>query len=173
MKHKDYSAEDAKARQDYLNSRTDVIKKCYATDLWIKVISKAIDDIIYYRVLRERENKRQLKEEEQVDEQNAIAFLFDDSYKIPFDDYLVIADCPICEEEIEVHMSNLASGIEMCRNCSARFTVDDTRFMVKEVRKEVNLKELLSIIWGSEDVEIFRKGVIRKIESAVRKKLNG
>lgn len=173
MKHKDYIAEDAKARQDYLNSRTDVVKKCYATDLWIKVISKAIDDIIYYRVIKEKENKRPLKEEEQIDFDNAIAFLFDDDYKIPFDDYFVAAQCSICDEKTEVYMSYLASGIEMCRNCSARYSVDDTKYTIEKIHKEVNLKELLSIIWGSEDIKMFRKGVKDKIENTIRKKLNG
>lgn len=173
MKYKNYDQEDATTREDYIASRTDIIKKSFAADLWTRVITKAIDDIVYFQVQRNKHINYIPKPDELLDEQEAKDFLFNDEHLIPYDDYEVIAECSICQERTEVLMSNLASGIEMCSNCSAAYSTEDTTYEVIKVPKEITLKELVSIIYKISDIEIFRNGIRKHIEKLIRKKSNG
>lgn len=168
MDYKDYKLEDKLAREDYINSRNDVIRKSDATELWTKVISKAIDDIIYYTVL---ENKQNLKEEEEACRKNAREFLFNDEHRVPFDYYTIITQCPECNNTTELQMSDYISGIEMCNNCSAFYDTEETLYDIAKLNKEISFRELLSIIWDIDNVEEFREGIERRIKMSVEKRI--
>ena len=164
MEYKDYKEEDALAREDYINSRTDILHKSHAIDVWTRVIRKAKDDIIYYTVL---EDKRSLKPEEKEEKEEAIAFLSDDEYKIPFDDYEIIVLCPVCLVSTVTLMSNYASGLEMCSNCSAKYNIEETTYKINKISKEINFSDLLSIL-GIENVKLFRDQIFKRIETAIK-----
>lgn len=170
MKYTDYYTVDKDFRDSYYGVRSDVTKKLFETDLWKRVIEKAVDDIIYYEALEIKQGK--IKEEEKEFVREARSFLFNDNHKIHFDDYLVSVVCSICNETEEVYMSHLASGLEMCNNCSVMYSPEDTDQTIKEVTKEITLREILEMMVGFDGISYFRKIKEEEIEKGIRAKLN-
>ena len=90
-----YTDVDSRDREAHIGSRSNILSKSFVTDLWMKVITRAIDDVALYKVMRHKGKK--LKEEELENEASAFGFLFDNEYRIPMGDYLVDVTCPNCD----------------------------------------------------------------------------
>jgi len=173
MKYNDYYEADLEDRDDYLGSRSDIIKRSGITKLWTKVIEKAKDDIVRYNVLRTKKPNKNL-EIERKDKEDAEEFLYNDEHLFAFDDYKIKIICPICNTYHITYMSNLSSGVEMCNNCSCFYSSEDVpEYEVEHITKEINLEELLSIIKPSKDINKFRERTKKEIELTIEAKLNG
>jgi hypothetical protein len=173
MEYKSYDNADQKSRIEYLNSRSEVVSKSDIADLWARVIEKAIDDIVRYGVLKEKYPNRKLTEEEQ-NKIDAESFLFNENHLIAFDDYIISFFCPYCTYNQNTTMSNLASGVEMCRNCFGFCSEENIgEYTIEKIDKEINLKELLLIAFSLKDIDSFRDKVRKKIEKNIKAKLNG
>jgi hypothetical protein len=134
------------------------------------VITRAINDVALYQLMRTQ--GKELKDEELEFEESAIGFLFDDSYTIPMDDFLVDIDCPKCEKTWSVSMSETAGKDSICPHCNHKTSWKHTTYEITENQtvKDITLKDLIAI-WGVEDIDGFRDGVRRRIEEIVSKKL--
>lgn len=163
-----YDEPDSNDRDALLTSRNSTIDKLDDTTLWLKVIEKAIEDIVYFKVARTR--GRKLNQEQLEQEASAHSFLFNDEHIIPFDDYLVTVTCPGCNNTFDIQMSLLASGMEMCRTCSCGCSTETSEFVIKELFKQTTLKGLFEI-WGMSDIKAFRKLKKDAIDKAVERKL--
>jgi len=165
-----YEQVDAEDRYAQLSSRTDILSKSFTTDLWMKVITRAIDDVALYQFMREE--GKQLKEEEIEFEESAKAFLFDENHHIPIDDYQVNINCPKCESSWKSSMSEVAGTDSICPTCkyktSWKYTIYD--ITDNQIIKEISLKELISL-WGVENIIGFRSGCKRRIQQIVDKKI--
>ena len=167
-----YDHVDQEDRLAQLSSRTETITKSFVTDLWMKVLHRAIDDVVLFTVMRDSDIP--LKEEDLELAQSAHDFLFDDTYRIPMDDYNVFIHCDNCGNySYQDKMSNLAAGNSKCPKC---LTVQDEKTVEYNISqeyrvKDVSLEELLSM-WNIEDVEGFRKGTKARIAELVMKKKN-
>ena len=78
----------------------------------MKVIHRAIDDIVIYRVSKDA--NKPIKEEELDAVNDAYGFLFHDEYKIPFDNYSVNVECSKCNLIRVVKMSSFTDGSAKC-----------------------------------------------------------
>jgi hypothetical protein len=165
-----YEKVDEEDRLIQLSSRTDVLSKSFTTDLWMKVITRAIDDVALYRVMREQ--GKELKEEELEYEKSASAFLFNKEHRIPMDDYQVDITCPKCEHIWQSIMSLAAGSNSICPQCSYKTSWKFTDYAVTDNQtiKDISLEELIAL-WGVEDIDGFRKGCKRRIEEIVAAKL--
>jgi predicted RNA-binding Zn-ribbon protein involved in translation (DUF1610 family) len=165
-----YDTVDEADREAQLSSRTNVLSKSFVTDLWMKVITRAIDDIALYTVMRIRD--KPLKEEDLENEESARGFLFDDGYRIPMGDYLVDILCPKCEEIWTKSMSTVVSQHSVCPHCGHKTNKKYIDYSITEnqVLKDISLKDLIEL-WGVEDIEQFRQGVRRRVKEIVEKKL--
>jgi hypothetical protein len=67
-------------RDLYIDNRESTLGKSWVTDLWVKVIKKAIDDLVLYT--RISKNGGKLSEEELLYANTAYGFLFDPEYTI-------------------------------------------------------------------------------------------
>lgn len=161
MNRIDYTNADLEDYLDYISTRNNILYKLNATELWIKVIQKAVDDLVYFDRLRK---KGKILTKEQLEyEQSANDFLFDPNYTFPFDDYIVNITCSVCKKEFTIPMSLFSSNVEMCRDCSGGCTQDNAEFEITNVPKEITLNDLLSF-WGIEDIDNFRKLKYKQIE---------
>lgn len=165
-----YEIEDQADREAQLGSRTDILSKSFVTDLWMKVITRAIDDIALYTVMRVR--NRPLNDEDLENEASAKGFLFDDDYKIPMDDYLVDVSCLKCKGVSSDSMSTVISQDSICPHCSHKTNRKYVDYSITEdqIIKDISLKDLIEI-WGVEDIRRFREGVKRRVREIVKKKL--
>ena len=169
MTRPEYKEADTKDRIAYIGSRNNVLNKSFVTDLWMKVIHRAIDDIVAYRIAKES-NKR-IREEELESVNDAYGFLFHDEYKIPLDDYMVDIECCECKCYFMAQMSEFASDLTCCYKCNRLQNISISKYKVSEhlIVKEVNLRELLQF-WAIEDVDGFRSGVRERIEELMERK---
>lgn len=157
-------------RQAFIASRNNVLGKSFVTDLWMKVIHRAIDDIVMYRSMREED--KELNEEEEEFEDSAYKFLFDDEYRIPVDDYLIDIQCPECQTlQSSRKMSEFSNSKVECTQCNTSLLSSCSLYKVADgtIVKDMNLRELLSL-WGMEDIAGFRDGILERIEELVKKK---
>jgi hypothetical protein len=168
MSRPDYSEADTNDRLAYIGSRSDVLSKSFVTDLWVKVINRAIDDIVIYRV--SKDNNKPIKEEELETVNDAYGFLFHDEYKVPFDDYLVKVECLECTLVNTIKMSLFASDSEKCL-CGKIYNINlCTYTIIKDQRiKEVNLRQILEF-WSIKNMSGFRNGVRERIEELIERK---
>jgi len=170
MNRPKYDHVDNEDRLAQLSSRTETIRKSFVTDLWMKVLHRAIDDIVLYTVMRD--NGIPLKEEDIEFEQSAYGFLFDDDYRIPMDDYDVHVFCSSCEKySYSDKMSVLSAGESRCPKCKVIQDEKTTNYKIfpgKKI-KDISLEELLAL-WGIDDINGFRKGTKARIEELVMKK---
>jgi hypothetical protein len=164
-----YTSVDARDREAHLDSRNNILSKSFVTDLWMKVITRAIDDVALYKVMRHK--GRKLKEEELLNEESAWEFLFNDDYRIPMGDYLVDVVCPVCNTISKEYISDIVGQYFGCPKCkevtkNPEFTITEEQKM-----KEISLRELISL-WGIENIEQFRVGVSKRINEIVGNKLS-
>lgn len=165
-----YRKVDRDDREAQLASRSDVLTKSFATDLWMRVIQRAIDDLALFRFMRAK--GKTLKEDELKDEASAKGFLFDDDYTIPMDDYLVDVDCPKCNRSWTDKLSSVIGQNSTCPNCEYVVNKKYISYRITELQtiKEISLEDLISL-WGVEDVDVFRTGINRRINEIVKSKL--
>jgi hypothetical protein len=163
-----YDEVDEEDRNAHLGSRTDVLSKSFVTDLWMKVISRAIEDLVSIALMKQQGVP--LKDEDKESEETANGFLFDDDYRIPMDDYTVEVTCLSCQTKYKTPMSVFSSEEALCVSCNSIADPKITEFDVTgECTKEISLEELLSI-WNLEDIVGFRRGVRERIEVLTEKK---
>lgn len=169
MSRKEYLEADAKDKIAYIGSRSNVLSKSFATDLWMKVIHRAIDDIVTYKVSRDA--NKVIREEDKEAVNDAYGFLFHDEYKIPFDDYMVNIECSECKVIFITKMSVFAGGLAECERCNKIQNINISSHEVTEGQqlKEINLKEILQF-WAIEDLKGFRSGVRERIEELIKRK---
>lgn len=170
MDRPSYTAVDNADREAHIESRTNVLSKSFVTDLWMKVITRAIDDAALYKVMRIK--GKVLKEEDLENEASAIGFLFDDDYKIPMGDYLVDIFCPGCNLTWTEEMSVIVGQNSICPYCNHKTNRKYVDYVITEdqVIKDISLQELIAI-WGVDDIDNFREGVRERIKEIIEKKL--
>ena len=170
QKRPSYNEVDIADREAQLGSRTNVLGKSFATDLWIKVIIRAIDDAALYKFMK-LVNKT-LNEEEQEDEKLAWSFLFNDDHRVPMGDYLVDVICPKCNGTWSSYMSHAAGSDSICIHCGHKTSWKYTTYQITNDQGivDISLQELISL-WSIEDLDGFRKGCRRRINEIVAKKL--
>ena len=166
-----YKIVDTQDRDAHINSRNDVLNKSFVTDLWMKVITRAIDDLALYEIMRRK--GKELREEDLENEESALGFLFDDNYYIPMDDYLVDVKCSKCEGVWTELLSTVVGQNSKCQLCH---TIISKKYIEYEITgqqriKEISLRELISL-WGIEDINGFREGTKRRVLEIVEKKCN-
>jgi len=170
MKRPSYTAVDNADREAHIESRTDVLNKSFVTDLWMKVITRAIDDVALYQIMRHK--GKILKEEDLENEASAKGFLFDDSHKIPMGDYLIDIHCPKCNKEWVQAMSIVVGQDSICPHCNHRTNRKYVDYTITEdqVIKDISLQDLIAI-WGVNNIDSFREGVKDRVEEIIEKKL--
>ena len=67
-------------RSNYLTSKHDILRRSWVTELWMRVIQKAIDDLALFT--RAHEDGEELSEEDMYYADTAYNFLFDPEYMI-------------------------------------------------------------------------------------------
>jgi hypothetical protein len=159
----DYTELDKQEREDQLGSRNSVVGKTWATDLWVRVVQRAVEDLITFKKMRAAGKIPDA--DDLLDEESAIGFLFDDDYTIPMDDYQVKTSCPKCGWSKTGMMSDLVGHQLNCEGCKA---VSKWKTVVCEIVEGQNipvmsLAELLSI-WDVDDIDGFRQGVLERCE---------
>lgn len=164
-----YKTVDRFEKEAYIASRNDVLVKSFVTDLWLKVISRAIDDLVIYQLYRAE--GKELKEEEKEYESSAYNFLFNDEYTIPLDDYNVLVSCCRCEHQTLKLISLVVSEDFVCPECKAKVSSKTALMNVleKQCRVEITLKELLSYL-NLNDIDSFRDGCKKRIKDLVGKR---
>ena len=171
MSRPKYDYVDHEDRLAQLSSRTETITKSFVTDLWMKVLHRAIDDIVLYTVMRD--SNISLKEEDLEIEESAHGFLFDDDYRIHMDDYEIRISCTLgCGKYCFTDtMSNLASGNSQCPKCHVMHDEKTAVYEIlnKDKIKDISLQELLWM-WNIEDIKGFREGTKKRIAQLVKKK---
>jgi len=165
-----YRNADREEREAQLSSRTDVLTKSFATELWMRVIQRAIDDVALFRIMRVK--GKELKEEELEDERSAKSFLFDEDYAIVMDDYLVDVDCPKCKGKWTERLSSVVGQNSKCPLCENVINKKYISYTITPLQtiKEITMRDLISI-WGVEDLTGFRIGLNNRINEIVKKKL--
>jgi hypothetical protein len=172
MARPSYKIVDSVERKAYIASRNDILTKSFATDLWMKVINRAIDDLVIYG-LYELEGK-QLKEEEKEYRDSANGFLFDNEYTISLDDYDAVVRCLKCNMDTTKKMSIITSEDFICPNCKNKITAKTATTNVVSTccAIEITLAELLSY-WGIENVDTFRNGCKKRIKELISRRYHG
>jgi hypothetical protein len=165
-----YDYVDELERQAQLNSRSeDLLPKSFVTDLWMKVIMRAIDDLIYIGIL-ERLGK-ELQGEDLVIKETAEGFIFDDGYEIFFEDYLIECKCQKCEYTWQKPMSEAAGFDVTCQRCDYKSSWKTAVYRIPDQKvKSICLQELLSL-WGIENFEEVREGIKTRVENMIEKKI--
>lgn len=165
-----YEIEELEERNTTLEARESLIQnhKKWPTELWTKVIERAIEDAAHAKGLRDSNKK--LSFDAQENESSALSFLFDPKHKIPFDDYVVEITCPKCKHVWHKPMSEASASKSKCK-CKYKISTKyiDSKITNKIVKKEISLEELVSL-WGVDDIEGFRDGCWRRIEEQSKQK---
>jgi hypothetical protein len=167
---KQYKEADKADQFAQLSSRNNVIGKSFVTDLWTKVLHRAIDDIVMYTIMREAGTE--LKQEDLELEDSANSLLFNDEHRICMDDYRIIVTCLACKKHNVMYMSKFAQKECMCPHCDECLNNKETTYSYLDNQqiKEMSLAELLSM-WDIHDIKRFRIGVRKRIgDLIVRKK---
>ena len=167
-----YDEEESEEHYVTIESRqalSNTYKK-WPTDLWMKVIQRAIEDAALAKSARD--NDEVLSSEMAEDEDSALSFLFNNDHKVPFDDYEVEIICPKCSQRWNATMSIVSAEPSICSGCKYKISTKyiEYRITEKKVTAEISLEELISL-WGVENIEAFRDGCWNRIEElSVRKK---
>ena len=164
-----YKKADQADREAQLTSRNNVIGKSFVTDLWTKVLHRAIDDIVIYRIMKE--SSVELKPEDIELEESAYSLLFNNDHRICMDDYRVIVTCNFCNKTHTRYMSGFVRELLDCPFCKKTLNNKETEYYMLENQKVKNmsLAELLSM-WNIHDVNRFRVGVKKRIEELIVRK---
>jgi hypothetical protein len=164
-----YDQVDEEDRQAHIGSRSDILSKSFVTDLWMKVISRAVDDLVSIELLKKQNVA--LKEEDKEIEETATSFLFNDNHRIALDDYLVNVVCISCQWHSVHSMSEFSGHESVCPNCENLIDprVCDYEITEQQVYKDISLRELLSV-WEIDDITGFRNGVRERIKVLTEKK---
>ena len=167
-----YLEEELEERSVTIESRQELSEsyKKWTTDLWMKVIQRAIEDAALAKSARD--NDEEISEEMNKWEDSALSFLFNNDHKIPFDDYLVEIICPKCGNAWTNAMSVVSAEPSICSGCKYKISTKYIEYRItnEEVVSEISLAELISL-WGIEDIEGFRDGCWDRIEElSLRKK---
>jgi hypothetical protein len=107
----------------YIGCRNNILDRSWVTELWMRVIQKAIDDLAV--AIRMHEDGEPLSEEDKFNADTAYNFLFIDGYTISIGD--------------------------------------------AEKPKDITTAELISI-WGCEDINMWREGIVEKLKQLVEEK---
>jgi hypothetical protein len=142
----------------------------WPTDLWMKVIQRAVDDLVFASVLRKL-NITPWQEVIEM-ESSAMGFLFDEEYMIAFDDYQIKIKCPKCQNLYIKEMSEATSEFVVCECCNLKMNPKNisNHIIAKNMRKEISLEDLLGMI-GIDNVDNFRtqtKKLIKKLTEKQR-----
>ena len=168
----DYSFEEIEEKESYIQCRNDLVNdyKMWATDIWMKVIRRAIEDAALCKTNRDHGIK--LTEEEEQWEISALGFLFDPSWVVPFDDYFVDITCPKCQSIWSNLMSVVAAENSVCPKCKNSINPKYVTYNITEEQgiREIDLRELLSL-WGVYNMEKFRNGCRHEIEILSKRKI--
>lgn len=169
MSRPSYKIVDNQERNAYISSRNDILTKSFATDLWLKVISRAIDDLVMYQTYRAE--GKELRDDEKEYEATAYGFLFDEEYTVPLDDYIAIVKCQKCNNETEKLMSLVISEDFFCPECKNKITAKTAvaNIVSTKVKVEITLEELLSY-WGMDNIKAFRIGCKKRIKELINKR---
>jgi hypothetical protein len=164
-----YDQVDEEDRQAHIGSRSDILSKSFVTDLWMKVIGRAVDDLVSISLMRQQ--GLPLKDEDKESEETAMSFLFDDNHRIAIDDYLVSVTCVSCQTIFSSPMSTFSCCESKCIRCDylADPKICDYEITENQVYKDISLRELLAT-WDIDDIDGFRNGVRERIKSQVEKK---
>jgi ribosomal protein S27E len=166
MPRPQYTQVDNDDREAQIGSRDNIFNKSFVTDLWMKVITKAIEDVALYTVMRKK--GKVLREEDLDNEHSAISFLFDKNHKVPLDDYLVNVSCPKCKKQQTAFISTVAGQDFYCSECDTLTNKKYIEYSITKSQKikEISLKELIAL-WGVEDMDGFRAGLRRRIDEII------
>jgi hypothetical protein len=166
-----YDEEIREEREAVFSARQSISNdfKKWPTDLWMKVIQRAIEDAAFAKSLRD--SGEELTDEVLDWEDSAIEFLFNDNHKIPFDDYVVEISCPRCGFEWSNQMSVVAAETSICSKCKYKINTKYIEYRIKkeQILKEISLEELVSL-WGVNDIDRFREGCRKRIDELSKKK---
>jgi len=166
-----YSKEIEEEREASFSARQSISNefKKWPTDLWMKVIQRAIEDAAFAKSLRD--SGKELSQEIIEWEESSLSFLFDPNHRIPFDDYLVEIACPKCEATWTNPMSVVSAEISICEKCKYKISTKyiEYRIIDEQVTREISLEELVSL-WGVENMTMFRAGCRKRIDSLALKK---
>lgn len=167
----DYSNEITEEREITISSRNSLIEeyKKWPTDLWMKVLQRAIEDAAYCKSLRDADIE--LSEEEKEWEMSALSFLFDENHKIAFDDYLVDITCTKCNHVWPIEMSIVSAEMSICPVCNNNMSPKYVVYDITEEQsiREISLEELISL-WGVNNIKTFREGCLNRIEELSKRK---
>jgi DNA-directed RNA polymerase subunit RPC12/RpoP len=159
----EYTQVDQEYREAQLSSRNDLMHRASEVDLWMRVIQRAVDDIVLFTKVQQI---RKLSEDEKEYLATANDFIFDDEYRIPIDDYNIEIFCGKCKKSWIERMSIATSEELNCPTCGHRITWKSIKYQViDETLKTMNLKELLAL-WDIKDIKGFRKNMTRLAEEA-------
>jgi len=166
-----YTQVDEEDSEAQISSRNNIFNKSFVTDLWMRVITKAIEDVALYSLMRQK--GKILKEEEIENEESAISFLFNEDHRIPLSDYLVDVYCHKCKETWTTLISKITGQDSICQNCNETIHKKYIEYTITENQemKEISLAELISL-WGIENIKAFRIGAKQRIENIIKEKLN-
>jgi len=111
----------------YIGCRDDILSRSWVTELWMRVIHKAIDDLAI--AIRMYEDEEPLSEEDKYNADTAYNFLFVDGYTINIGDQ---------EKSMEVTTAELISmwGCEDIKGWREEIT-DRLQTLVEDKRKAV------------------------------------
>jgi hypothetical protein len=154
-----------------LSSRGSTFAKDGVSNMWIRVILRAVDDLILCEY-KYRKNGS-LTDEEMEFETTANGFLFDYQWRIPLDDYLVNVICQKCKRGKSAKpMSKVAGNSSVCECCghktSWKYVVYET--IPGQDIKDISFNELISS-WGFENVNSVREYLKQYIETEVNSRL--
>lgn len=160
-----YSLEESEERSATIESRQELSEsyKKWTTDLWMKVIQRAIEDAALAKSARDCDEE--VLGEMAEWEDSALNFLFNNDHKIPFDDYKVQIICPKCKHSWTDAMSIVSAEPSICTECRYKISTKYIEYRItnEEVKSEISLAELISL-WGVNDIEGFRDGCWDRIE---------
>jgi hypothetical protein len=167
-----YKKADEEDKEAQIGSRSNILSKSFVTELWVKVIRRAIDDIALYQTIRKL--GRTLSEEDLQFEESAYSFLFNDDHKFPVCDYFVDATCSKCNRVWTSYISSLSSGDKkiICPICRYPNTRKKLYCVIAKDQtiSELSLKDLLEI-WDVYNIDGFREGCRKEIKDKVERRM--
>ena len=153
----EYTQVDQEYREAQLSSRNDLMHRASEVDLWMRVIHRAVDDIVLFTKVQQ---ERKLTEDEKEYLATASSFIFDDDYKIPMCDYNIEIFCSKCKKFWTEVMSVATSEELNCPICEHRVTWKSIKYRILDAEslKTASFKELLDL-WDISDIKGFRDNV--------------
>lgn len=132
--------------------------------IWIMAIKKAQEDIVLIDILEEEFKtgiSDKYTDELKEYQKSAYGFLFDDDYRINFDDYRIKYICSDCGLDKTTRMSSFIKGDQcFCGKINKFESVD---YEIVENLKEISFKELLSL-FDITYINKFRSMMKKRIE---------